>query len=297
MLLVPIPPEVSERGSRGTPRGSAWRRHDPGGPAHRERVARSRAHRLRAQRLLRLSCSRSRPSTCTRRSALSDAWEPRATTPRSTSSGPRSRTAPTDRSAKGCGASTGPAASRSRVGPTARRPTSRSTTGSTCSPTTAPPSSRRSRCSGSSPAPTTIPRRSPCWRWCSACSRPATSTAPAKGFFEYDRGHLSRDADRMAVRLADAMYRGRDARLARQRRPTRARRDRPARHRLVRARRPSARRGARRARHPAAVGRAIEAGSKTAWEPGGISPFQFAHGHDVAHAEGRAYDSYGAEPA
>ena len=30
----------------------------------------------------------------------------------------------------------------------------------------------------------------------------------AKGFFEYDRGHLSRDIDRMAVRLADAMYRG-----------------------------------------------------------------------------------------
>ncbi len=30
----------------------------------------------------------------------------------------------------------------------------------------------------------------------------------AKGFFGYDRGHLSRDFDRMSVRLADAMYRG-----------------------------------------------------------------------------------------
>ena len=30
----------------------------------------------------------------------------------------------------------------------------------------------------------------------------------AKGFFEYDRGHLSRDADRMGLRLGDAMYRG-----------------------------------------------------------------------------------------
>ena len=30
----------------------------------------------------------------------------------------------------------------------------------------------------------------------------------AKGFFEYNRGHLSRDADRMGVRLGDAMYRG-----------------------------------------------------------------------------------------
>ena len=30
----------------------------------------------------------------------------------------------------------------------------------------------------------------------------------AKGFFEYDRGHFSRDAEHMAVRLADAMARG-----------------------------------------------------------------------------------------
>ncbi len=33
----------------------------------------------------------------------------------------------------------------------------------------------------------------------------------AKGFFEYDRGHFSRDADRMALRLADAMARGANA--------------------------------------------------------------------------------------
>ena len=39
----------------------------------------------------------------------------------------------------------------------------------------------------------------------------------AKGFFEYDRGHLSRDVDRMAVRLADAMYRGAMPRHAPQR--------------------------------------------------------------------------------
>jgi len=42
---------------------------------------------------------------------------------------------------------------------------------------------------------------------------------------------------------------------------------------------------------------AIEAGSTTPWERGGISPFQYAHGRDVAHAEEREYDSYGAEPA
>ncbi len=42
---------------------------------------------------------------------------------------------------------------------------------------------------------------------------------------------------------------------------------------------------------------AIAAGSKTAWEPGGISPFQYAHGRDVAHAEEHEYESFGAEPA
>ena len=42
---------------------------------------------------------------------------------------------------------------------------------------------------------------------------------------------------------------------------------------------------------------AIAAGSGTPWEPGGISPFQYAHGRDVAHAEEHEYDSFGAEPA
>jgi hypothetical protein len=42
---------------------------------------------------------------------------------------------------------------------------------------------------------------------------------------------------------------------------------------------------------------AIAAGSKTAWEPGGISPFQYAHGREVAESEGREYEAYGAEPA
>ena len=43
--------------------------------------------------------------------------------------------------------------------------------------------------------------------------------------------------------------------------------------------------------------KAIAAGSRTAWEPGGISPYQFEHGRTVARDEGRAYESYGAEPA
>ena len=59
--------------------------------------------------------------------------------------------------------------------------------------------------------------RSRSWPWCSGLFETGYLFDAAKGFFEYDRGHLSRDIDRMAVRLADAMYRGRDARVARQR--------------------------------------------------------------------------------
>jgi hypothetical protein len=42
--------------------------------------------------------------------------------------------------------------------------------------------------------------------------------------------------------------------------------------------------------------RAIETGSVDAWEPGGISPFQYARGRELAEAEGRPYTSYGALP-
>ena len=57
---------------------------------------------------------------------------------------------------------------------------SRSTTGCTCSPTTARRSRRSSRCSRSSRAPTTTCARSPCSPWSSRCSRPATcAPAPA----------------------------------------------------------------------------------------------------------------------
>lgn len=44
-------------------------------------------------------------------------------------------------------------------------------------------------------------------------------------------------------------------------------------------------------------GHAIEVGSVTAWEPGGISPFQHECGRKAAEAAGREYDSYGARPA
>jgi hypothetical protein len=42
--------------------------------------------------------------------------------------------------------------------------------------------------------------------------------------------------------------------------------------------------------------KALDAGSVTPWEPGGISPFQYRHGQEVAAQHGREYDSYGATP-
>ena len=39
------------------------------------------------------------------------------------------------------------------------------------------------------------------------------------------------------------------------------------------------------------------AGSVTAWEKGGISPYQYEHGQAAAAAAGRPYQSFGATPA
>jgi hypothetical protein len=118
----------------------------------------------------------------------------------------------------------------------------------------------------------------------------------AKGFFEYDRGHLSRDIDRMAVRLADAMYRG--AMLAWHVNDTYPGRstDLLATDWFEHADRPLKDVRAELGLLPRSA-RAVAAGSKTAWERGGISPYQFAHGRTVAEAEGREYEAYGAEPA
>jgi hypothetical protein len=118
----------------------------------------------------------------------------------------------------------------------------------------------------------------------------------AKGFFEYDRGHLSRDAERMAVRLADATYRG--AILATHLNDT-GRHDATdllATDWFAHADRPL---DEVRADYglPPRSDAAIGAGSTTAWERGGISPFQFAHGRAIAESEGRTYESYGAAPA
>ncbi len=117
----------------------------------------------------------------------------------------------------------------------------------------------------------------------------------AKGFFGYDRGHLSGDVDRMSVRLADAMYRG--AMLAWHLNDTgrSGQTDLLATDWFAHADRPLDEVRADFGLPPRSD-RAVAAGSRTAWEPGGISPYQFAHGRAVAEAEGREYESFGAEP-
>jgi hypothetical protein len=118
----------------------------------------------------------------------------------------------------------------------------------------------------------------------------------ARGFFGYDRGHLSRDVERMAERLADAMYRG--AMLAwhiNDNLPGRST-DLLAADWFAHADRPLDEVRAEFGVLPRSE-RAIAAGSKTAWELGGISPFQYRHGREVAETEGRDYEGYGAQPA
>lgn len=109
------------------------------------------------------------------------------------------------------------------------------------------------------------------------------------GLFESDPGHLSVGAG-MAIRVADAMRRG--ARC----RDTVTGDDSIDFLRVdwfALADRPLAEVRARFTVLPRAEA-AIGAGSVTAWEPGGISPFQLASGRDAAAAEGREFDSYGA---
>jgi hypothetical protein len=111
--------------------------------------------------------------------------------------------------------------------------------------------------------------------------------ARGAGLFEYDRGHLSHEG--MAVRLADAMRRG--ALIAAHsggpdllridwfEHADRAVDDVRAEFGVV----PKS-------------DRAIEVGSVTPWERGGISPYQYDCGRRAAEQAGREYDSYGAEP-
>ncbi len=113
-------------------------------------------------------------------------------------------------------------------------------------------------------------------------------TASGMGLFQYDRGHLSHQG--MAVRLADAMRRGALC-GAHAGGPDLLRRD-----WFADAERPVADVRA----ELGIVSRselALLSGSVTAWEPGGISPYQYDCGRRAAEAAGRKYESYGAQPA
>jgi hypothetical protein len=118
----------------------------------------------------------------------------------------------------------------------------------------------------------------------------------ANGFFEYDRGHISRDPERMATRLADAMYRG--AKLA-WHLDDHGRGDETdllATDWFAYADWPVDDVRAHHGLLPKAL-RAIECGSVTPWEAGGMSPYQFTCGQELAAAEQRPYDSFGASPS
>jgi hypothetical protein len=112
-------------------------------------------------------------------------------------------------------------------------------------------------------------------------------TASGMGLFQYDRGHLSHEG--MAVRLADALRRGALSAAAN------GGIDLLARDWFALAELPLAD-----AREELGVpekdSRAVDAGSVTPWEPGGISPYQYAAGQKAAADAGREFDSYGATP-
>jgi hypothetical protein len=113
-------------------------------------------------------------------------------------------------------------------------------------------------------------------------------TATGMGLFQYDRGHLSHQG--MAVRLADAMRRGALC-AAHSGGPDLLRRD-----WFADADRPIADVRAELGVVPKSE-HALESGSVTAWEPGGISPYQYECGRRAAEAAGHEYESYGARPA
>jgi hypothetical protein len=112
-------------------------------------------------------------------------------------------------------------------------------------------------------------------------------TASGMGLFQYDRGHLSHHG--VALRLADALRRGALSAAANHsidflsvdwfdyaELPVDDVRERLG----IMAKDP----------------RAVEVGSTTPWEPGGISAYQYRAGAEAAERSGRSYDSYGAAP-
>lgn len=118
----------------------------------------------------------------------------------------------------------------------------------------------------------------------------------AGGFFRSERGHLSHDADRMGIRLGDAMARGKAVGGHLDSHDRQDDSDLLAVDWFGRADRPvddvRAEFGL-----PTKSGRAISAGSVTPWDPGGISNYQYRRGQQRALADGRIYNSFGALPA
>jgi hypothetical protein len=111
--------------------------------------------------------------------------------------------------------------------------------------------------------------------------------ASGMGLFQYDRGHLSHEG--MAVRLADALRRGALAAAAN------GGVDLLALDWFALAELSLADARAQLG-VPEKDARAVDAGSVTAWEAGGISPYQYDAGRRAAEQAGRDFDSYGASP-
>ena len=119
--------------------------------------------------------------------------------------------------------------------------------------------------------------------------------AAAQGFFGYDRGHLCADAEPMATRLADAMYRGAALATFLNANDRRDDTDLLGNDWFTYAEWPLADLRA----HfglPSRSELAVASGSVTPWEHGGISPFQRAAGQKAASARDEVYESYGAIP-
>ena len=134
---------------------------------------------------------------------------------------------------------------------------------------------------------TTIRAGSRCSRWSSACSRPATWPRGA-GLFEYDRGSSVARGHGDPPRRRDAA--GRAVRVRTAAVPTCSRTTGSP---TPRVRSPTC--GPSSASCRSRSSRSSRARS-TAWEPGGISPYQYECGRKAAEAAGREYDSYGARP-
>ncbi|HYF47605.1 MAG TPA: hypothetical protein VD926_15425 [Acidimicrobiales bacterium] len=119
------------------------------------------------------------------------------------------------------------------------------------------------------------------------------------GLFEMDLGHISTDEEHMATRLADAFRRGaRAAWSFNDRHGVATGIDLLAVDWFEHADKPVAQVRAEFFLDGAADKRpvAVAAGSVGPWEKGGISPFQAQAGRELAEAEGRPYEAYGAEP-